>query len=340
MATLNYKHLRYFWIVAKSGSIARASEQLHLTPQSISGQLSELEDSLGTDLFRRVGRGLELTDAGQRILSYADEIFTLGDELLDVVRDQALKRSLPFTVGIADSVPKSIAYFLVEPALHLAEPVRLICREGRLTALLADLAVHRLDLVIADRPMPANLNVRGYSHLLGESNLTVFGTEGLLKTLNGSFPALLNGAPFLMPGEDVAIRPRLEQWLASQRLYPRVIGEFDDSALIKAFGQAGAGLFVAPTALAAHICEHQRVVAVGCIDSINEQLFAITTERRLTHPAIVAISQVARDEVFGAGVVQVVGATEASETDNGRAVKPARQTRGRKLPRVATKSIE
>ncbi len=298
MATLNYKHLRYFWIVAKSGSIARASEQLHLTPQSISGQLSELEDSLGTDLFRRVGRGLELTDAGQRILSYADEIFTLGDELLDVVRDQALKRSLPFTVGIADSVPKSIAYFLVEPALHLAEPVRLICREGRLTALLADLAVHRLDLVIADRPMPANLNVRGYSHLLGESNLTVFGTEGLLKTLNGSFPALLNGAPFLMPGEDVAIRPRLEQWLASQRLYPRVIGEFDDSALIKAFGQAGAGLFVAPTALAAHICEHQRVVAVGCIDSINEQLFAITTERRLTHPAVVAISEAARRDVF------------------------------------------
>jgi len=337
MAALNYKHLRYFWVVAKSGSIARASEQLHLTPQSISGQLSELEESLGADLFRRAGRGLELTDTGQRILSYAEEIFALGEELLDVVRDQTSKRSLPFTVGIADSVPKSIAYLLVEPALRLPEPVRLICREGRLTALLADLAVHRLDMVIADRPMPANLNVRGYSHLLGESDLTVFGTDALLKTLNGSFPALLNGAPFLMPGEDVAIRPRLEQWLAAQRLYPRVIGEFDDGALIKAFGQAGAGLFVAPTALVALICEQHRVVAIGRIDSINEQLFAITTERRLTHPAIVAISQVARDEVFGAttGIAQV-----ADEAGDGQPAKPARQTRGRRLPRTATKAAK
>lgn len=337
MATLNYKHLRYFWVVAKSGSIARASEQLHLTPQSISGQLSELEENLGADLFRRAGRGLELTDTGQRILSYAEEIFSLGDELLDVVRDHASKRSLPFTVGIADSVPKSVAYLLVEPALRLAEPVRLICREGRLTALLADLAVHRLDLVIADRPMPANLNVRGYSHLLGESDLTVFGTAALLKTLNGSFPALLNGAPFLMPGEDVAIRPRLEQWLAAQRLYPRLVGEFDDSALIKAFGQAGAGLFVAPTALATHVCEQQHVLAAGRIDSISEQLFAITTERRLTHPAIVAISQVARDEVFGStsGAARI-----AKTTSDDLATKPARQTRRRKLPRTATQAVE
>ena len=337
MAALNYKHLRYFWVVAKSGSIARASEQLHLTPQSISGQLSELEESLGADLFRRAGRGLELTDTGQRILSYAEEIFALGEELLDVVRDQTSKRSLPFTVGIADSVPKSIAYLLVEPALRLSEPVRLICREGRLTALLADLAVHRLDMVIADRPMPANLNVRGYSHLLGESDLTVFGTEVLLKTLNGSFPALLNGAPFLMPGEDVAIRPRLEQWLASQRLYPRVVGEFDDSALIKAFGQAGAGLFVAPTALATHICEQHRVVAIGRIDSISEQLFAITTERRLTHPAIVAISQVARDEVFGSAISI---AKVVNEAGDGQPAKPSRQIRGRRLPRAAKKGAE
>lgn len=337
MAALNYKHLRYFWVVAKSGSIARASEQLHLTPQSISGQLNELEENLGTDLFRRAGRGLELTDTGQRILSYAEEIFSLGDELLDAVRDQASKRSPPFTVGIADSVPKSVAYLLVEPALRLTEPVRLICREGRLTALLADLAVHRLDMVIADRPMPANLNVRGYSHLLGESDLTVFGTDALLKTLNGSFPALLNGAPFLMPSEDVAIRPRLEQWLAAQRLHPRIVGEFDDSALVKVFGQAGAGLFVAPTALATHICEQHRIVAAGRIDSISEQLFAITTERRLTHPAIVAISQAARNEVFSAatGIAQM-----ADTAGDGQSAKSARQTRGRRLPRAAKKAVE
>jgi LysR family transcriptional activator of nhaA len=298
MATLNYKHLRYFWMVAKSGAIARAGEQLHLTPQAISGQLRELEETLGVELFRRVGRGLELTDAGRRILSYAEEIFALGDELLEVAHDQTTTKSLPFTVGIADSVPKSVAHRLVEPALCLPEAVRLICREGRLTALLADLAVHRLDMVIADRPMPQNLNVRGYSHLLGESDLTVFGAPALVQKLNGTFPALLQGAPFLLPGDDVAIRSRLEQWFEARRLHPRIVGEFDDSALLKSFGQAGAGLFVAPTAIAAYVTDQYRVSAVGRIDAISEQLYAITTERRLSHPAIVAIIQVARDEVF------------------------------------------
>jgi LysR family transcriptional activator of nhaA len=299
MATLNYKHLRYFWAVAKSGSIARAGEQLNLTPQSISGQLHELEESLGVALFRRSGRSLRLTDTGRRILSYAEEIFAIGDELLGVVRDQSVMKSLPFTIGISDSVQKSVAYRLVQPALRMTEPVRLICREGRLTSLLADLAVHRLDMVIADRPMPANLNVRGYSHLLGESDLTVFGAASLVATLSGAFPDLLDGAPFLLPGEDAAIRPRLEQWLETKRLQPRIVGEFDDSALLNAFGHAGTGLFVAPTAIARYVCEHYRVVSVGHIDSITEQLFAITAERRLTHPAIVAISKAARNEVFG-----------------------------------------
>jgi len=300
VASLNYKHLRYFWMVAKCGAIARACEQLHLTPQAVSGQLRELEDSLGVELFRRAGRGLELTDAGRRILSYAEEIFAIGDELLEVARDQTMTQSLPFAVGIADSVPKSVALRLVEPVLHLPEAVRLICREGRLTGLLADLAVHRLDMVIADRPMPANLNVRGYSHPLGESDLTVFAAPALLAKLDASFPEMLNGAPFLMPGDDVAIRLRLEQWFEGSRLHPRIVGEFDDSALLKSFGQAGAGLFVAPTAIAAFVSDQYRVRAGAAIDSIAEQLFAITTERRLSHPAIVAIIQVARDQVFGA----------------------------------------
>ncbi|WP_291991583.1 transcriptional activator NhaR [Candidatus Accumulibacter sp. ACC003] len=299
MAALNYKHLRYFWMVARCGSIARACEQLHLTPQAISGQLRELEEALEVELFRRAGRGLELTDGGRRILSYAEEIFALGDELLDVARDQTATKTLRFAVGIADSVPKSVAYRLVEPVLHLPEAVRLVCREGRLTALLGDLAVHRLDMVIADRPMPTNLNVRGHSHPLGDSDLTVFGTATLLQSLRGAFPALLDGAPFLMPGDDVAIRVRLEQWFETRRLHPRIVGEFDDSALLKSFGQAGAGLFVAPTAIAGYVTEQYRVQAVGRIDSIAEQLFAITTERRLTHPAIVAIIKVARAEVFG-----------------------------------------
>lgn len=299
MAALNFKHLRYFWMVAKTGSIARAAEQLHLTPQSISGQLSVFEDALGVALFRRSGRNLELTDAGRRILSYAEDIFTIGDEMLEVVRNQKAKKALPFKVGIADSVSKLVAYLLVEPALKLAEPVRLVCREGRLPSLLAELAIHRLDMIIADRPMPANLNVRGYSHLLGESGLTVFGTRRLAKELSGSFPASLDNAPFLLPGEDVAIRPKLIQWLEANDLRLHIVGEFDDSALMKAFGQAGAGLFVAPTVIADHICRQYNVAKIGRIDSVVEQLYAITTERRLTHPAIVAISKVARRDLFG-----------------------------------------
>ncbi|MDP2811648.1 MAG: transcriptional activator NhaR [Rhodocyclaceae bacterium] len=299
MAALNFKHLRYFWMVAKTGSIARAAEQLHLTPQSISGQLSEFETTLGVDLFRRAGRNLEPTDAGRSILSYAEEIFTIGDELLDVLRDQKAKKTLPFRVGIADSVSKSVAYRLVEPALRLDEPVRLICREGRLAPLLAELSIHRLDMIIADRPMPTNLSVRGYSHLLGESGLTVFGARRLAKELSGGFPATLDKAPFLLPGEDVAIRPKLIQWLEANDLRPHIVGEFDDSALMKSFGQAGAGLFVAPTAIADHVREQYKVMEIGRIDSVVEHLYAITTERRITHPAIVAISKAARQDVFG-----------------------------------------
>jgi len=299
MASLNFKHLRYFWMVAKTGSIARAAMQLHLTPQSISGQLSEFSSTLGVELFRRTGRNLELTDAGRRILSYAEDIFTTGDELLAALHDQTAKKILPFHVGIADNVSKSVAYRLVEPALTLADPVRLVCREGRLASLLADLAIHRLDMIIADRVMPTNLNVRGYSHLLGESGLTVFGTNSLAKSLSGDFPAMLDGAPFLLPGEDVAIRPKLIQWFEANDLRPHIVGEFDDSALIKAFGQAGAGLFIAPTAIADHVCEQYKVVVVGRIDSVVEHLYAITTERQITHPAIVAISKTAREDIFG-----------------------------------------
>jgi LysR family transcriptional activator of nhaA len=286
-------------MVAKTGSIARAAEQLHLTPHSISGQLSEFEATLGVDLFRRVGRNLETTDAGRSIVSYAEEIFTIADELQEVLRGQQTKKFLPFRVGIADSVSKSVAYRLVEPALKLEEPVRLVCREGRLAPLLAELSIHRLDMIIADRPMPTNLNVRGYSHLLGESGLTVFGTRLLINKLAGSFPSMLDNAPFLLPGEDVAIRPELLQWFDANGLRPQIVGEFDDSALMKSFGQAGAGLFVAPTAIADHVREQYKVVEIGRIDTVVEHLYAITTERRLTHPATLAISQTARQDVFG-----------------------------------------
>jgi len=299
MASLNFKHLRYFWMVAKAGSIAAASKRLHVTPQSISGQLRELEQDLGVELFRKSGRGLEVTETGKRIFSYADEIFALGSELLDVAQDRTAATSRPFRIGVADSVPKSVAYHVVEPALRTGEAIRLVCREGRLAALLSEMAVHRLDMVIADRPMPGNLNVRGYNHLLGESDLTVFGTAELTRSLRGTFPALLDKAPLLLPGEDVAVRPNLLRWLEAQDLHPRTVGEFDDSALLMSFGQAGAGLFAAPTAIADYVCQQYAVQALGRIDSVVERLFAITTERRLTNPAVVAVVRATRREIFG-----------------------------------------
>lgn len=331
MATLNFKHLRYFWAVAKSGSIARASAQLHVTPQSISGQLRELEEALGAELFRRAGRGLQVTEIGLRILSYAEEIFTLGDELVDVVRHQSTRATLPFRVGIADSVPKSLGYRVVEPALHIEEPVRLICREGNLLSLLADLAVHRLDMVIADRPMPTDLKVRAYNHLLGTSGLTVFGAEALRRELKGPFPKLLDDAPFLLPGEGVAIRPLVEQWFEAQEVRPRIVGEFDDSALLKAFGQGGAGLFVAPTTIADYVCRQYGVQVVGRIDSVSEHLYAITPERRLRHPATVAVSQAAARDLFGGAAADAVASRRRPPSAAVERKKPAvRRARARR----------
>lgn len=298
MSSLNFKHLRYFWMVAKTGSIARAAEQLHLTPQSISGQLSEFSSTLGVELFRRAGRNLELTDTGRRILSYAEDIFSTGDELLEIVRDQSRTSITTFRVGCADSVSKLIACRLVAPALTLAEPLRLICREGRLASLLADLSVHRLDLIIADRPMPAHLSVHAYNHLLGESSMTVFSTAALALSLQGDFPRCLNSAQMLLPGEDCAIHHRLLKWLSDNNLHPRIVGEFDDSAMMKAFGQSGAGVFFAPSVIAEQVCEQYAVVPLGQVDTLVEQVYAIATERRLSHPATLAISQAARDHLF------------------------------------------
>jgi LysR family transcriptional activator of nhaA len=300
MSSLNYKHLRYFWMVAKTGSIATAAAQLHLTPHAISGQLSEFAATLGVQLFRRAGRNLELTEAGRRIARSAEQIFTAGDELLELVRNSQLASPQPFRVGCADSVSKLIACRLVEPALKLEEPVRLVCREGRLDNLLADLAVHRLDLVIADRPIPAHFSVRAYNHLLGESSMTAFATADLAARLGPDFPRCLGDAPVLLPGEDVAIRGRLLHWLERDDIHVRVIGEFDDSAMMQAFGQSGAGVFFAPTVIAAQVCGQYQVVALGTVDAVVEQVYAITTERRMSHPATVAIGALARDMLFRA----------------------------------------
>ena len=298
MRTLNYKHLQYFWMVAKAGSITRASEQLHLTAHTISGQLSQFEASLGVQLFDRKGRRLELTDVGKKLLGYADGIFSLGNDALEMLRNPSDHRVLRLTIGIADSVPKSVASRLLKPTLHLGDSIKLVCHEGRLAPLLADLAIHALDAVLADRPMPPNVSVRAFSHLLGESTMSLFGAPGLRARLKGTFPALIDGAPFLMPGEDVAFRTGLVQWLAANRLIPKMVAEFDDLALLKAFGQEGEGLFVAPTAISDFICQQYKVECLGELPDVREQLYLITTARRLTHPAMVAMTRVAREEIF------------------------------------------
>jgi len=295
---INYKHLHYFWVVAKAGGIARASERLHLTPQTISGQLSLLEENLGETLFNRVGRNLELTENGRLVLSYADEIFSLGAELEEMVRNLPQERPLVFKVGVTEVVPKSIAYRLLAPALQLKEPVRIVCREGDIDSLLAELAIHRVDLVIADGPIPSRVNVRGFNHPLGDCGITFFATKQLARKIGKNFPHNLNGAPLLLPGKINEVRSRVMQWLDGFHIHPRVVGEFDDSALMKAFGQTGSGVFIAPTAIAAEVEKQYSVVAVGQTDEVRDHFYAISVERRISHPAVAAITETAREWLF------------------------------------------
>ncbi|NOZ09922.1 MAG: transcriptional activator NhaR [Gammaproteobacteria bacterium] len=292
---INYKHLHYFWVVAKEGGIARASERLHLTPQTISGQLSLLEDNLGEALLTRVGRNLELTEVGRLVLSYADEIYSLGGELEEMVRNLPHGRPLVFKVGVADVVPKSIAYRLLAPALQLPEPVRIVCREGAIDTLLAELVLHRVDLVIADGPIPPGVNLRGFNHPLGDCGITFFATPKLAHKLSKNFPHSLNGTPLLLPGEMTVVRSRLVQWLDGLRIHPRIVGEFDDSALMKAFGQAGAGVFIAPTPITAEVEKQYDVVAVAQTDEVRDHFYAISVERKISHPAVAAITETARE---------------------------------------------
>jgi len=295
---LNFKHLSYFHAVAKAGAINRAAEKLHLTPQTLSGQLSLFEQRLGVTLFRRTGRRLELTDAGHLALSYADEIFQVGGELEEMLRNRGGERPFMFRVGIADVVPKSIAYRLLAPALALPDPVRMVCREDKFERLLAELSIHRMDMVLADRPLPQGLDVKGYSHRLGECGLAFFATPGLAAGLEGGFPRLLDGAPLLIPGEDSAMRAPLLRWLSGQDIYPRIVGEFDDGALMKSFGQGGAGIFPAPAAIATEVAAQYGVVSLGCTEAVKERFFLITAERKISHPAALAVSEAAHQGLF------------------------------------------
>lgn len=291
---INHKQFHYFWAVAKAGSIVRASKQLHLTPQTLSGQIGILEESLGVSLFRRIGRGIELTETGQLALTYAEEIFQTSNTLEEMLRAGTKERHRLFSVGISDAVPKSIAYHLLAPAMALDEPIKMVCREGKLEPLLGELAIHRLDIVLSDRPMPSEMDIKGRSSLLSECGISFFASDALLKTLDASFPNNINNAPMLVPGEDSAVRKRLMQWLSAQRIQPHIIGEFDDSALMRAFGQAGVGIFTAPTIIADEVQQQHGVTKIGETEEVTERFYAISVERRANHPAVVSINNAKR----------------------------------------------
>ena len=295
---LNLKHLRYFWAVASHGSIARASEALFVTPQTISGQLRDLEEAIGEKLFRREGRNLVLTDTGRLVFSYADEMFRLGVELQDVLAGKTPGSSITLRVGVAMIVPKLLAYRVLEPILQMQESVRLICNEAPLVDLLADLSVHKLDVVLADCPINPTLNIRAYNHLLGESGVTFFSSSGHAESLRKNFPESLEGVDFLMPNSGSSHRRDLDLWLERQGFTPVVVAEFEDRALMKAFGEGGAGVFTSPTAVENDVLQKYGVEVIGRTQELTERFYLISAERRIKNPAVSAITQVARDTLF------------------------------------------
>ena len=297
---MNFKHLHYFWVTAKAGGVMRAGEQLHITPQTLSGQIKLLEAWFGRPLFRKSGRQLELTEDGRLALAYADQIFTLGAELETALRQvRGGPPVLDFRVGVADSVAKSVAYRLLEPALSVAEPVRLICSEGKFSDLLAQLSLHRLDLVISDEPMSKRIAVKAFNHPLGSSGMSFFCTPALKARLQGAFPQCLNDMPLLIQGASASVRQQLEGWLTEHQVHPRVIGEFDDGALMTAFGREGSGVFMAPSVLEAETVAQYGVLLIGRSAELVEEFFAVSVQRRITHPCVLAITDAARGRLFG-----------------------------------------
>ena len=298
MRHLNYNHLLYFWTVAREGSIARASETLHLTPQTISGQLKLLEETIGQPLFQRVGRGLVLTDTGRVVNQYADEIFSLGAELTQRMRSKEPGTPVTLNVGIVNSIAKLIAYRILEPALELDDQIRIVCNEGHLENLLGELAVHKLDLVLSDRSIPTGLNVRAYNHPLGESAISLFAHKRLASRYSRRFPESLDGAPILLPITTSPVRRSLDDFFDQVGVTPNVVAEFEDSALMKAFGEAGAGLFPAPSAIASEVEHMYHARRLGQAGGVTESYFAISPERKLKHPAVVQITETARSRLF------------------------------------------
>jgi LysR family transcriptional activator of nhaA len=299
MDWLNYHHLLYFWTVVREGGVSRAAEKLSLAQPTVSAQIKLLEDVVGEPLFDRQGRRLVLTDVGRVVYRYADEIFGIGRELIETLRGRPRTGRLqPLTVGVANAVPKLIVHRLLQPAVSGSPAIHLTCREDRTETLLGELASHELDVVIADEPAPPHVRVKVFSHLLGESDTAFFAANPIAAKLKRRFPGSLNEKPILMPTPQTALRRALDQWLDAQDVHPIVVGEFDDSALMKAFGQQGTAVFPAPAAIAREITRQYKVQEVGRVAAVRERYYAISVERRVKHPGVLAITSAAKYDVF------------------------------------------
>jgi len=286
--SFNYRHLYYFWVVAKEGGVTRAAERLGLAVQTISTQLALLEKELGKSLLQPQGRRLVPTEAGRLALGYADQIFFLGEQMQDALADADAEK-MRLTVGISDSLPKLMAYRMLDATRSMDVPIKLVCLEDEFESLLADLALHKLDLVLTDRAVPAGASLRVASHLWGESSMKLFGVPGLAARYQQDFPRSLNGAPFLLPTRNNALRGRIDEWMVQQGVRPDVVGEFEDNAMLNAFGRKGLGLFFAPASLAAEIAEQFGAVLVGDASALREQFYVISSERKISHPALQVI---------------------------------------------------
>jgi LysR family transcriptional activator of nhaA len=295
MEWLNYHHLLYFWTVVRQNSVTRASQELHLTQPTLSAQIHKLEQAVGEKLLTRSGRGLVLTDRGRIVYRYADEIFSLGRELQETLRDKPAGRPQRLTVGIVDVVPKLVTYRLLRPVLAMSG-IQVSCREDKLERLLADLALQGMDVVLSDAPVPPTSRVRVFEHLLGECGVSILGNRALARRYGKDFPRGLHGAPMLLPTENTVLRRSLDNWFATQRIRPKIIGEFEDSALLKTFGEAGAGLFAGPTIVETELCRRRKVSRVGSIEDVRVRYYAISLERRIRHPALATIFAKARAE--------------------------------------------
>ena len=298
MEWLNYHHLLYFWLVAREGGLKAAGRVLRLSHPTLSAQVHALEDQLGEKLFTRAGRRLQLTEMGRLVYGYADQIFTLGRELQDTVQGRSTGRPLRLNVGVVDVVPKLVVRRLLQPALALPEPVRLVCHEGSYERLLGQLADHALDLVLADAPVPPGSAVKAFNHLLGETGVSLLATPALARSLRADFPRSLDGAPVLLPLEHLGLRRALEQWFSRLEVRPKVVAEFEDSALLKVFGADGLGVFPVPTVIEAEVVRQHGVVVLGRTEEVRERFYAVSVERRLKHPAVLAITDAARQELF------------------------------------------